>query len=161
MPIVLASIQRRLWCADSRFLLQQQNWYIISAEMKEACLSARSLTNPAAAADTLSKAVIRAAQLLGVKQTQLASILGISTATASRLVAGEYKLQPNRKEWEFGSLFVRLFRSLDALLGHSEQAHKWLNSRNLALGEVPAELLGSTEGLVRVLHYLDAYRGRI
>jgi Protein of unknown function (DUF2384) len=129
--------------------------------MKEASLSARSLTSPAVAADTLSKAVIRAAQLLGVKQTQLASILGISTATASRLVAGEYKLQPNRKEWEFGSLFVRLFRSLDALLGHSEQAHKWLNSRNLALGEVPAELLGSTEGLVRVLHYLDAYRGRI
>jgi len=30
-----------------------------------------------------------------------------------------------------------------------------------ASGEVPAELLGSTEGLVRVLHYLDAYRGRI
>lgn len=85
-------------------------------------MSTRTLTNPAAA-DTLSRAVTRAAHLLGVKQTQLASILGISTATASRLVAGEYKLQPNRKEWEFGSLFVRLFRSLDALLGHSEQAH--------------------------------------
>lgn len=124
-------------------------------------MDTRALTNPAAAADTLSKAVVRAARLLGVKQTQLADILGISTATASRLAAGEYKLQPTRKEWELGSLFVRLFRSLDALLGHSEQAHMWLNSRNLGLGEVPAELLGSTEGLVRVLHYLDAYRGRI
>jgi transcriptional regulator with XRE-family HTH domain len=124
-------------------------------------LDTKALTNPAAAADTLSKAVIRAARLLGIRQTQLAGILGISTATASRLTAGDYKLQPNRKEWEFGSLFVRLFRSLDALLGHSEQAHTWLNSRNLALGGVPVELLASTEGLVRVLHYLDAYRGRI
>ena len=124
-------------------------------------MDTRALTNPAAAADTLSKAVVRAARLLGIKQTQLADILGISTATASRLAAGEYKLQPTRKEWELGSLFVRLFRSLDALVGHSEQAHMWLNSRNLGLGEVPAELLGSTEGLVRVLHYLDAYRGRI
>jgi hypothetical protein len=124
-------------------------------------LATKALTHPAAAADTLSKAVVRAARLLDVKQTQLAGILGISTASASRLVSGEYKLQQNRKEWELGSLFVRLFRSLDALLGHSEQAHIWLNSRNQGLGEIPAELLESTEGLVRVLHYLDAYRGRI
>jgi len=121
----------------------------------------QAATHPAAAADTLSKAVVRAARLLGVKQTQLAGILGISTATASRLATGEYKLAPNRKEWELGSLFVRLFRSLDALLGHGEQAHTWLNSRNLALGEAPAEMLESAEGLIRVLHYLDTYRGRI
>jgi len=121
----------------------------------------KTLSNPAAAAETLSKAVIRASRLLGIKQTQLASILGISTASASRLATGEYKLQPNRKEWELGALFVRLFRSLDALLGHGEQAHTWLSSRNRALGQAPLELLESAEGLIRVLHYLDAYRGRI
>jgi len=122
---------------------------------------ARAQADPAGSAETLSKAVIRAAELLGVKQSLLANILGISPASASRLVAGEYRIQPNRKEWEFALLFVRLFRSLDALLGHGEQAQTWLNSRNLALGEAPAELLGSTEGLVRVLHYLDSYRGRL
>ncbi|MBX5463780.1 MAG: DUF2384 domain-containing protein [Steroidobacteraceae bacterium] len=124
-------------------------------------MNARSLGKPAASPETLSKAVVRAAALLGVRQSQLANILGISTASASRLVAGEYRIQPNRKEWELALLFVRLFRSLDALLGHGAQAHTWLNSRNLALGGTPAELLASTEGLVRVLHYLDAYRGRI
>jgi Protein of unknown function (DUF2384) len=124
-------------------------------------LDTEALTHSAVAADTLSKAVIRAAGLLGIKQTKLAGILGISTATASRLTAGEYKLQANRKEWELGSLFVRMFRSLDALLGHGEQAHTWLNSRNQGLGQIPAELLESAEGLIRVLHYLDAYRGRI
>lgn len=124
-------------------------------------MSARTLTRPATSQDTLSKAVVRAASLLGLKQSQLAGILGISTASTSRLVAGDYQIQPNRKEWELALLFVRLFRSLDALLGHGEQAHTWLNSRNLALGGVPADMLTSTEGLVRVLHYLDAYRGRI
>lgn len=121
----------------------------------------RALNRPVAAAETLSKAVVRAARLLDIKQAKLAGILGISTATASRLSAGEYKLQPARKEWELGALFVRLFRSLDALLGHGDQAHIWLNSRNQALGEAPLELLETTEGLVRVVHYLDAYRGQI
>ena len=124
-------------------------------------METKALSNPAAVADTLSKAVIRASRLLGIKQTQLARILGISTASASRLATDEYKLQPNRKEWELGALFVRLFRSLDALLGHDEQAHTWLSSRNQALGQAPLELLESAEGLIRVLHYLDAYRGRI
>src|SRR4051812_39372492 len=50
-------------------------------------------TAPAgSAAQTLSKAVTRAAQLLGIAQTLLASILGVSPATASRLVAGAYQL---------------------------------------------------------------------
>jgi hypothetical protein len=113
-----------------------------------------------AAADIPSKAVARAARLLNIKQTILAGILGISTATVSRLAAGEYTLHLNRKEWEFGALFVRMFRSLDALLGHGGQAHTWLITRNLALGNAPVELLETTEGLVRVLHYLDAYQLR-
>jgi hypothetical protein len=29
------------------------------------------------------------------------------------------------------------------------------------LGQAPVELLESAEGLIRVLHYLDAYRGRV
>jgi Protein of unknown function (DUF2384) len=93
---------------------------------------------------------------LELEQAKLAEILGISTATVSRLVAGDYKLQRNRKEWEFGALLVRIARSLDALLERADQAQTWLNSRNQALGGVPAELIESAEGLVLVLHYLDA-----
>ncbi len=114
------------------------------------------------AAETLSKAVVRAADHLKLNQATLADILGVSEPTASRLVSGNYNVQPNRKrEWEFALLFVRLFRSLDAILGHGEQAHTWLRGRNTALGATPIELLRSAEGMIRVLHYLDAYRGRI
>ncbi|ALD90817.1 hypothetical protein CR3_1588 [Cupriavidus gilardii CR3] len=119
---------------------------------------------PAGAPDagaTLTKAVMRAAGFLGISQAVVASVLGISTASVSRMASGHYVLDSHRKEWEFGVLFVRLFRSLDAILGHGDQARLWLANDNLALGGKPLELIRTTEGLVRVVHYLDATRGRI
>jgi plasmid maintenance system antidote protein VapI len=113
-------------------------------------------------ASTLSKAVRNVASLLELRQNSLARILGISAATASRLCAGSYQLSPERgKEWELALLLVRLFRSLDAMLGHGADARTWLNSDNLALASKPLALMESAEGLVRVLHYVDAHRGRI
>ncbi len=111
---------------------------------------------------TLSKAVTRTLNLLQLRQSTLARILGVSGATVSRLCAGTYTLNPGRaKEWEFALLFVRLFRSLDAILGHGDNAQKWLTGHNAALNARPIDLIESTEGLVRVVHYLDAHRGRI
>ena len=110
---------------------------------------------------TVSKAAVRAADLLGFSQAELAAALGVSRATASRLVAGKYQLEPTRKEWELALLFVRLFRSLDAIAGHGAEARTWLRGANRALGQAPAELATSAEGLVRVVQYLDAVRGRV
>lgn len=113
------------------------------------------------ASATLSKAVVRAAGFLGLSQTTLAEVLGVSGATVSRLVGGSYQLQPaRRREWEFALLFVRLYRSLGALVGNDADARLWLQNENLALGAPPLQLIRSAEGLVRVLHYLDASRGR-
>ena len=110
----------------------------------------------------LSKAVVRAAHLLDFTQKELAGILGVSEATASRLCADRYRLAPERaKEWELARLFVRLFRSLDALWGHGEEARAWLAAPNLALAAAPRELVTSVEGLVRVVDYLDAARGQV
>ncbi|HUG73241.1 MAG TPA: antitoxin Xre/MbcA/ParS toxin-binding domain-containing protein [Steroidobacteraceae bacterium] len=109
----------------------------------------------------MSKAVVRAAGFLGLSQAALAEVLGVSGATVSRLVGGRYQLQPaRRREWEFGLLFVRLYRSLGALVGNDADARIWLRNENLALGARPLELIRGAEGLVRVLHYLDASRGR-
>ena len=117
---------------------------------------------PASNAMVLSKATVRAARLLAFSQRELARILGVSDATASRLFAGRYQLSPERaKEWELALLLVRLFRSLDALWGHEVAAHKWLASNNLALAARPVDLLHSVEGLVRVVNYLDSARGRL
>lgn len=105
---------------------------------------------------------MRAAGLLGLAQAELAPILGLSRATISRMAAGDHVLAPEQKSWEMAALFVRLFRSLDALVGSNEvQARAWLNSENAALGGPPRQLIAKTEGLVRVVQYLDAARGRI
>lgn|SRR5689334_22754742 len=128
-------------------------------------MNARSRVVPTPAADpaaVLSKAVVRAARLLALSQREVAAALGISEATTSRLFAGKYLLSAERaKEWELALLFVRLYRSLDALWGHEETARRWLASPNLALGAAPQELLRTVEGLVRVVAYLDAARSRV
>ncbi len=110
----------------------------------------------------LTGAVLRASTLLEITQSSLAQILGLSPSTVSRMVRGTYTLDEQKKEWELGALFVRLFRSLDALIGSNDSAARaWLNGRVSALTGRPIDLIRSTEGLVRVVQYLDAARGRI
>jgi transcriptional regulator with XRE-family HTH domain len=110
----------------------------------------------------LTGAVLRASALLEITQSGLAQILGLSPSTVSRMANGTYTLDAGKKEWELGALFVRLFRSLDALIGSNDSAARgWLNGPNEALAGRPVELIRSTEGLVRVVQYLDSARGRI
>lgn len=110
----------------------------------------------------LTGAVVRASALLHITQSHLAQILGVSAATVSRMANGGYTLDDGKKEWELGALFVRLFRSLDALVGSNDSAAcAWLSGENQALSGRPVDLIRHTEGLVRVVQYLDAARGRI
>jgi transcriptional regulator with XRE-family HTH domain len=109
----------------------------------------------------LTGAVMRASTLLEITQSSLAQILGLSPSTVSRMANGSYTLDHDKKEWELGALFVRLFRSLDALIGANDAAAKdWMNGHNTGLIGRPVDLIRSTEGLVRVVQYLDAARGR-
>lgn len=110
----------------------------------------------------LTAAVLRASALLEITQSSLAHILGLSPSTVSRMANGTYALDEQKKEWELGALFVRLFRSLDAVVGSNDSAARaWLNGDNAALIGRPVDLIHSAEGLVRVVQYLDAARGRL
>jgi uncharacterized protein (DUF2384 family) len=113
------------------------------------------------AAAVLTRAVARAAERLDISRSLLARILGLSAPTVTRLFKGTYRLDEQRKEWEFALLFVRAFRSLDSLVADEVTARRWLSSPNLGLNARPIDLLSETEGLVRVVHYLDASRGLI
>ena len=116
---------------------------------------------PPEPAVVLGKAVIRAADRLGLSKALLARILGISAPSVTRLSKGQYQLDPDRKEWDFALLLVRLFRSLDSIVGNEDTARRWLASPNRALNARPLDLLPQTEGLVRVVQYLDASRGLV
>lgn len=110
----------------------------------------------------ITQAVVQAADLLQIKGADLANILGLSAASVSRMRQGSYQLDPARKEWQIAVLFVRLFRSLDSIVaGREKDAIAWLNSDNTALHARPVDLLKDVAGLVHVLDYLDAVRGRI
>lgn len=119
---------------------------------------------PAAASDgaIVTKAVLRAAGRLGVSNKALSRILGLSEASVSRMGSGTYTLATRDKSFELAVLFVRLFRSLDAIVGGDAAAARgWLASHNVALGGLPIELIQSLAGLVSVVGYLDARRALV
>lgn len=110
----------------------------------------------------LTKAATRAAQRLGVSGRLLAGVLGVSEAQVSRFRNGEAALAENTKSFELAALFVRAFRSLDAITGGDEAvARAWLTARNTALGARPVERITSVQGLADVVAYLDARRAAI
>lgn len=124
------------------------------------------MTLPAAHAPSpavvLTKATLRAAEQLQVRQGHLARVLGLSPATASRLAAGSWLLPQDSKAWELAAAFVRLYRSLAAITGGKTQAmREWLHSPNDALSGEPSQRIMTAEGLFHVVQYLDAARGRI
>lgn len=109
----------------------------------------------------LTKAVARAAELLGLSDRELAGVLGVSPSSVSRSSRGQRDIDPDGKEGELALLFLRVFRSLDGFLGGSaESSRRWLRAHNHHLGAVPAELLQTARGLVHVGDYLDALRGQ-
>jgi hypothetical protein len=109
----------------------------------------------------VAKAVLSAAQRLGLRDRQIAAVIGSSEASVSRLRSGR-GLDPSSKEGELALLFVRLYRGLDALVGGDDTAARaWLHAANTHLNGVPAERITSVEGLVDVVQYLDAMRGRL
>lgn len=111
------------------------------------------------AGTVLAKATGRAAALLGLNGAALARVIGTSEATVSRLLRGERALPPDSKEGELAALLVRLYRSLDALVGNDESRRlAWMRSHNAALHGTPAELILKAEGLVLTLAYLDSMR---
>ena len=124
--------------------------------------SALKVKPAADAAATLTRAALRAAEFLELPQADLARILGVSEATVSRLANGQKRLDPGTKPWQFAALLVRLFRSLDAIVGSDDSAAQaWLRSDNEALGGVPLELIRDAAGLVRTVDYLDSARAGI
>jgi hypothetical protein len=112
-------------------------------------------------ARVLTKATLRAAERLGVADAALARVVGVSASSVSRLRSGR-TIDPAEKEGELALLFLRLYRSLDALLGgDAESCRGWLHARNVHVGGVPAELIQTIPGLVHVTEYLDAMRGKL
>jgi len=59
-------------------------------------------------------------------------------------------------------LLIRLYRSLDALVGNDEKRRlDWLNAYNRAFNGVPKDMVQTAQGLVLVVAYLDGMRATV
>lgn len=119
-------------------------------------------SNSVNATNVLNKAVKNAAIYLRLSQSELSKIIGSSTPQLSRLFNNDATcIKENTKEWECAVLFIRVFRSLEAIIGEDpKQLNEWLYSFNHYFGEAPIEKLKTVQGLIEVVQYLDAMRGR-
>ncbi|MBX9844030.1 MAG: MbcA/ParS/Xre antitoxin family protein [Xanthobacteraceae bacterium] len=107
----------------------------------------------------VTKAAVRAADKLGLTNRILARVIGVSEASVSRMKKGEFPLEPHQKPFELAVLFVRLYRSLDAVVGGDDAvARAWMANENTALNAAPLELIQNVAGLTNVIQYLDARR---
>lgn len=107
----------------------------------------------------LTEAVINIQHILKLTQKELAEIIHTSESTVSRYKKGA-EIDPNFAEGQFALLFVRIFRSLDTIIGGNDiQSISWLRSFNEHLGDKPIDLMKTTQGIYIVLNYLDSMRG--
>lgn len=113
-------------------------------------------------ASVVTRAAVRAADRLQIKNTVLARIVGVSEPTVSRMRKGGYVLEPGQKPFELAVLFIRFYRSLDAIVGGSDAvAADWIRNGNTVLGVAPVELIQTVAGLADAIAYLDARRAPV
>ena len=109
----------------------------------------------------LAKALLNAAQQLGLNQTELAQVLGVHRTAVSRLKQ-QLSLDPSSKQGELALLLIRLARALFAVTGGDPVwMRHFMQSPNQITGQIPAQQIHSIQGLVTVVQFLDAIRGKV
>ncbi len=107
--------------------------------------------------EVLHEALLNAGKTLGVTQAELGRIIGRGRTDISR-----GNIDPASKSGELALLFLRCFRSLYVLTGGDAQVMRhWMRTENRHTGGVPAEQVKTVQGLIGVLEYLDAARGKV
>ncbi|HMM47566.1 MAG TPA: MbcA/ParS/Xre antitoxin family protein [Thiobacillaceae bacterium] len=108
-------------------------------------------------ADVLSESLINVGRQLGLSQADLGEVVGKDRTAISR-----GRIDPDSKAGELALLLIRCYRALYALVGGDpEHMRHWMHTENLHTGGVPAEQIKRVQGLVTVLEYLDAMRGKL
>jgi hypothetical protein len=107
-------------------------------------------------AEVLSKAVRNAGRALGLSQSEVGAVIGKARSSLAR------PLDPESKSGELAALLVRCYRSVFVLTGGNEEAMRhWMATENRHTGGVPREQVKEVAGLIAVVGYLDAARGKL
>ena len=105
----------------------------------------------------LAKALVTAGRDLGLTQAEIGAVIGRDRTALSRAA-----IDPSSKSGELALLLIRAYRALFVLVGEDPaQMRHWWHTPNRHLDGAPAELTRSVQGLLRVVEYLDAMRGKL
>ena len=116
--------------------------------------------NSASTASVLAEAILNTADLLGLSQTQLATVMGLDLASINTLEFSAV-LEPASPQGEYGLLLIRLYQSLSTLTGgDSEWIDYFMNAFNTATDGVPIQQIQTREGLEKVLMVVEALNNR-
>jgi transcriptional regulator with XRE-family HTH domain len=109
----------------------------------------------------LAKALLKASEQLGLKQAELAAVLGVHRTAISRLKQNAL-LDPQSKQGELALLLVRIARALFALTGGDKDwIHHFMRTPNHLTGGIPVKQIETIQGLIMVLQFVDAIRGKV
>lgn len=116
-----------------------------------------AIAHKADKSSVLAEAFANAGKHLGLTQTDLGGIIGKDRTAISR-----GRIDPDSKDGELALLFIRCYRALYVLVGGDiQQMQHWMKTENRHTGGVPATQIKRVQGLVSVLEYLDAIRGKL
>ncbi|WP_100656939.1 antitoxin Xre-like helix-turn-helix domain-containing protein [Alteromonas flava] len=108
----------------------------------------------------LAKAFFNAAEQLGLKQADLGAVLGVHRTAISRMKT-HTSIDPASKHGELALLLIRIARAIYALTGGDKDWIKhFMSSYNTVTHGIPREQIKSIQGLMVVLSYVDALRGK-
>ncbi|RUM92191.1 MAG: XRE family transcriptional regulator [Thiothrix sp.] len=106
--------------------------------------------------EVLSEALLNAGSRLGMTQKEIGSVIDKDRSSIAR------GIDPASKTGELAMLLIRCYRSLFVLVGgQPEDIKHWMRTENHHTGGVPAEQVKSVQGLINVVGYLDAIRGKV
>ena len=106
--------------------------------------------------EVLAEAALNAASAIGLSQAQLGQLIG---RNRTRL---RESIRVDNKAGEYAVLVVRIYRSLYALMdGNPAHMKHWMVTHNHGTRGIPRDQMQTLIGLVEVVNYLDAIRGKV
>lgn len=108
----------------------------------------------------LAKAVLNVAVQLDISQSQLATVIGVSRTSISRLKV-KLRLDAHSKQGELALLLISIYKSLNILSGGEVKLMRlFMNSPNSVTGGIPIHQINTISGLVHVSQQVSALRLR-
>jgi hypothetical protein len=105
----------------------------------------------------LGEAVLNAGAKLGLSPDEVGRIVGRNRTTIVR-----NGIDPATPNGQLALLLVRVYRGLYVLVGgRDDEMSHWMHTKIRTLQGVPAEMIRDVSGLVRVVEYIDAMRGKV